>query len=126
MTRPLIFSIVETRPDIVFATLVVSRFAKNPLRHHIEVVKIIRRYLKATNTVRTSCSGNEKGDITIKGYSNSDCAGDHVSKKSNSGFIFILNEGPVSWNLKKQATVALSSIEAENMALTLVAKGPPR
>ncbi len=41
MTGSLMFWMVETRPDIAFATLVVSRFAKNPSRQHQEAVKTI-------------------------------------------------------------------------------------
>lgn len=51
MTGSLMFSMVETRPDIAFAISVVSRFAKNPSRQHTEAVKTIMRYLKATRSV---------------------------------------------------------------------------
>ena len=60
--------------------------------------------------------------LTIEGYSDSDWAGDKDSRKSASGYIFMLNGGPVSWCSKRQATVALSSTEAEYIALTLAAK----
>lgn len=55
-------------------------------------------------------------------YSDWDWAGDHATRKSISGFIFMFNDGPVSWCSKCQATVALSSKEAEYVALTLAAK----
>ena len=58
----------------------------------------------------------------IEGYSDSDWAGDRESRKSRSGFIFVLNGGPVSWCSKRQPTVALSSTEAEYIALTLAVK----
>ncbi len=81
------------------------------------------RYLKATRTVGiTYGNGEGSGNLIIKSYSNSDWAGDHVTRKSTSGFIFMLNGGPVSWCSKRQATVALSSTEAEYVALTLAAK----
>lgn len=80
------------------------------------------RYLKATKTVGITYGGNEGGDLTIRGYSDSDWAADHTTRKSTSDFIFMLNGGPVSWCSKRQATVALSSIEAEYVALTLAAR----
>ena len=122
MIRSMIFSMVETRPDITFATLVVSRFANNPSRQHTEAVKTIMRYLKATRTLVITYGKEEGGDLIIKGYSDSDWAGDHATRKSTSGFFFMLNGGPVSWCSKRQATVALSSTEAEYLALTLAAK----
>lgn len=64
--------------------------------------------------------GQEK--LLVEGYSDSDWAGDLESRKSTSGFIFMLNGGPVSWCSKRQPTVALSSTEAEYIALTLAAK----
>lgn len=122
MTRSLIFSIVETRPDIAFVTLVVSRFAKNLLWQYTEVVKTILWYLKAIKTVEITYGGNKKGDLTTRGYSDSDSAGNHAKKKSTSGFIFMLNGRPVSWSSKRQAMVALSTIKAEYVTLTLVVK----
>lgn len=122
MTRSFMFSMVETRPNIAFATSIVSRFAKNPSRQHTEVIKTILRYLKATKMAGIMYGGNKDGDLTIKAYSDSDWAGDHATRKSTSGFVFMLNGGPVSWSSKRQATVTLSSTEAEYMALTLAAK----
>ena len=60
--------------------------------------------------------------LLIKGYSDSDWAGDKESQKSTSGFIFILNRGSVSWCSKKQSTVALLSTEVKYIALILAAK----
>lgn len=48
MTGSLMFSMVETRPNIAYATSLVSRFAKNPSHQHTEAVKIILRYLKGS------------------------------------------------------------------------------
>ncbi len=72
MTGSIIFSMVETRPDITFATSVVSRFAKNPSHQHSEAVKTILQYLKATRDTGITYGGEKRGDLIIKGYSNSD------------------------------------------------------
>lgn len=39
-----------------------------------------------------------------------------VERKSTSGYIFFLNEAPISWCSKKQSVVALSSCEVEYIA----------
>ena len=111
---------VETRPDIAYATSVASRFAKNPFHQHTKAVKTILRYLKGSRD-RGITYGGEK-ELRVEGYLDSDWAGDKESQKSTSGFIFMLNRGPVSWCSKKQSTVALSSTKAEYIALTLAAK----
>lgn len=46
MNGSLMFSMVETRPDIAFATSVASDFAKNPSHLHSEAVKTILKYFK--------------------------------------------------------------------------------
>ena len=113
------FSMVETRPDIAFAISVTSRYAKNPSHLHIEAVKMILKYLKGSKDRGIVYGG---GTLDIEGYSDSDWAGDKESRKSTSGYIFMLNGGPVNWCLRRQATVALSSTQAEYIALTLAAK----
>lgn len=97
MTELLIFSIVEIKVDIAFATSVVSFFTKDLSWQYTEVVKTIMHYLKVTKTMRIMYSNSEgKDDLIINGYSNSDWAGDHATRKSTSNFIFMLNSSLIS------------------------------
>jgi hypothetical protein len=52
----------------------------------------------------------------------SDYAGDVDSMRSTGGYVFLLTGGAISWSSKRQATVALSSTEAEYMAATHASK----
>lgn len=52
------------------------------------------------------------------GYTDADWAGDAYDRKSTTGYLFLSGSTPVTWNSKKQPTVALSSTEAEYMAIT--------
>lgn len=122
MTGSLIFSIVKTKPNIAFITFVVGCFAKNLIHQYTKVLKTIMRYPKAIRSIKITYSGEKGEDLTIKEYSYFDWAGDYITRKSTSGFVFILNGGPMSWCSKKQATIALSSIEAKYVALTLAVK----
>lgn len=110
---------VETRPDIAFTTSIASRYTKNLSHLYIKAVKKILRYLKSSKDWDIVYGG---GTLDIKGYSDSDWAKDKESRKSISGYIFMLNGGPVSWCSKRQVTVALSTIEAEYITLILAAK----
>lgn len=120
MTGSIMFSMVETRPDIAFATSVASCFTKNPSHQHIEAVKTILRYLKGSRNRGITYGGQSK--LKVEGYFDSNWAGDKESRKSTLGFIFMLNGGPVSWCSKRQPTVVLFSTEAEYIALTLATK----
>lgn len=70
MTGSSMFSIVETRPDIAFSTLVASCFAKNSFYQHTEAVKTILKYLKKMKTQGIIYGGED--DFKILGYSDSD------------------------------------------------------
>jgi len=58
------------------------------------------------------------GTSGVLGYSDADWAGDVDDRKSTSGYIFQIAGGPVSWRSRKQDTVALSTAEAEYVALS--------
>ena len=60
--------------------------------------------------------GNEEGDLSLKCYVDADWAGDHIDRKSSSGYCFIFNGALISWISRKQSSVSLSSIEAELVA----------
>ena len=116
----IMYAMVETRIDIAFATSMVSRFAKNPSLGHFNAIDQNLRYLAGSRD-RGIIFGGEK-ELKLVGYSDSDWARDHADRKSTSGFVFMLNGGPISYASKKQAVVALSSTEAEYVALSLAAR----
>lgn len=120
MTGSIMFSIVETRPNITFATSVASHFAKNPSHQHTKTVKTILQYLKGSKNREITYKNQSK--LKVEGYSDSNWAEDKESQKSILGFIFMLNGGLVSWCLKRQPTVTFSSIKAKYIALTLAVK----
>ena len=51
-------------------------------------------------------------------YTDTDMAGDVDSRKSLSGYLLIFAGGVVSWKSRLQQCVALSTIEAEYIAIT--------
>ena len=53
---------------------------------------------------------------TITGYTDADYAGDVQSRRSTTGFVFILHGGPVSWASKRQTCTSLSTTESEYVA----------
>ncbi|KAH7301632.1 hypothetical protein KP509_23G035000 [Ceratopteris richardii] len=98
---------------------VVSRFMANPGKAHWEAVKSILRYLKGT---KNKCICYGKDPLELKGFCDSDMAGDVDTRKSTSGYIFTLAGGAISWCSRLQKIVALSTTEAEYISATEASK----
>ena len=120
MVGSLLYLASWTRPDISFAVSELSRFVSNPGQPHLEAAKRVFRYLKKTInyglTFRSSVSIPGMPEIppnTLWGYVDSDWAGCPDSRRSTSGFVFMLNGAAISWRSKRQPTIALSTAEAE-------------
>ena len=64
----------------------------------------------------------KQGPESVVGYVYSDFAGDMDKRKSTTGYVYTLASGSISWRLVLQSTIALSTIEAEYMALTEASK----
>ena len=105
-----------TRPDITFAVSNVARYCSNPTKEHWTAVKRILRYLNGTLDYGMLYSRKDD-DGTMIGFSDADWAGDTNDRKSTSGYLFMMSGAAISWKSKKQTTVALSTAEAEYVAL---------
>jgi hypothetical protein len=58
------------------------------------------------------------GGLEIVGYADADWGSDKDDRKSTTGYVFMINGGPVSWTSHKQSSTAVSTMEAEYMALS--------
>ena len=111
-----------TRPDIAYATGVLSRYTSNPGPEHIKAVKRVFRYLNGTRDYTISYNANLANSPYVKAYADADYAGDKDEYKSTTGFIFNLAGGPVSHLAKLQSITAQSTTEAEYIALAMATK----
>ena len=128
MIGSLMYLMTGTRPDIAAAVSIISQFASNPTILHHQAAKRILRYIKGMINMKLNLreklnSGDrrDKQPILI-GYSDANWGNDINTRRSTTGYIFYLSGGAISWSSKRQATVALSSTEAEYMALTQAIK----
>lgn len=85
-----------------------------PIPHWIAAKRILR-YLKGTINIKLVFSNQCLESLT--GYTDADYANDRDTRKSVTGYLFTKAGAAVSWNSKRQDTVALSTTEAEYMAL---------
>lgn len=126
------YAMLGTRPDIAYAVSCLSKFSSNPGRAHWSALKHLLRYLRGTIDFKLTYGGLSGSDSSrstssalgspLVGYSDSDWGSDPNDRRSISGYVFQLAGGAVSWQAKKQDTVALSSVEAEYMASTQATK----
>eukprot|EP00873_Tetraselmis_striata_P020669 jgi/Tetstr1/440933/TSEL_029202.t1 len=106
----LLYAMVATRPDIAEVVSKLCRVMAKPEERHWQAAKRVLRYLKGTKTLGLTFSGG-KADGLLHGYCDADWAGDVVSRRSTTGFVFMLCGAAVSWKSQLQATVALSTAE---------------
>jgi len=106
----------QTRSDIQFVVGLIAQFSNNPGIAHLEAAKRILRYLKSTVNYNLVLGKREEGKFDLVGWSDSNWAQDCDDRRSISGFVFNVAGSSISWSSKKQATVAISSVEAEYVA----------
>jgi len=97
-----------------------SKFTSNPGKPHWDQGNHVLRYLSGTKHFGITFRGNSEDDLStmIIGYTDSDWVGDLDTRQSTSGYVFKMYSAAVSWSSTLQATPALSSTEAEYMAVT--------
>ena len=82
-----------------------------PHEIHWRAAKRILNFFQGTRT--HGIFYKAKSDLDLIGFIDSDWVRDNIDRKSTSGYVFMLAEGPISWLSKKQSSIALSSTEPE-------------
>jgi len=103
------------RPDIMFSVCLCARFQSNPKESHFTAAKRILKYLQGTTNIGLWYPSEVS--MNLVGYSDSDFIGYKIDRKSTSGTCHLLGSSLISWHSKKQACVALSTTEAEYIAV---------
>ncbi|WJZ88075.1 hypothetical protein VitviT2T_007407 [Vitis vinifera] len=110
----LMYAQVCTRPDIAYIVGMLGRYLSNPGMDHWKKAKRVMRYLQRTKDYMLTY--RRSSHLEIVGYSYSNFAGCLDSRKSTSGYIFMLTGGAVSWKSVKQTLIASSTMETEFIA----------
>ena len=114
------YAMISTRPNVSYALSVTSRYQSDPGESHWTTVKNILKYLRRTKDVFLVYGGEE--ELVVIDYTDASFQTDKDDSKSQSGFVFKVNGGAVSWKSSKQETVADSITEAEYIAASEAAK----
>lgn len=104
---------IATRPDLTLFVNILACFAHNPGMTHQNILKDVLVYIKDTKHYGIIYKGGSSLEST--GYVDSKYAGCRDTRCLTKGNIFVVAGCPISWEHKRQDTVALSIVEAEFM-----------
>jgi len=122
MLGGLIWAQVVTHSDLSYTVNTLTRFQTNPGPGHWKA--LMHAYAYIHGTLDYTITYHRGSDETLKpvGYVNANYGGDSRTRRSTSGYVFRMAGGVVFWSSKLQATVALSTTEAEYVAITRAAQ----
>jgi hypothetical protein len=109
-----------TRPDIAYAANKLAAYTANPSLEHYSALKRMLRYLAGTRNLGITYRRPQEGTDTnylFHGFADAAFA-NADDLKSTTGYVFLTAGGAVTWKSKKQTVIALSSTEAEYVALS--------
>ena len=115
----IMYTMLYTRPYVSYAFSVTSIYQSDLGEGHWVVVKNILKYLRRTKDLFLICGDS---DLIVSRYTDSNFQSDRDDFKSQSGYVFMLNGGVVSWKSSKQDTIVDSTIESEYIAASKSAK----
>ncbi|GJY08280.1 retrovirus-related pol polyprotein from transposon TNT 1-94 [Tanacetum coccineum] len=108
--------LTASRPDLVFAVCMCARYQAKPTKKHFEAIKRVFRYLKGT--IHMGLWYPKDNAMSLTAYADADHAGCQDSRRSTSGSAQFLGDRLVSWSSKKQRSTAISTTEAEYIAMS--------
>ena len=115
----LIYAMTCMRQDLCWIVTKLSQYLSKPQREHYVAAKHVLRYLKGTINYELCYVKCDEG-LSLIGYSDADWVSSVIDRRSTTGYYFSLSKtGPlISWKSKKQPVVALSTCEAQYIALS--------
>ena len=118
----LLYIVVNTRPDIAASIAILSKKVEQPRNIDMNELKRVIRYLKGTRELKLKLNDKRNNNEKLIAFSDANWAEDRTDRKSTSGHYCNLNGGTISWFSRKQNIIALSSCEAEYVALAETCK----
>ncbi|GKA82040.1 retrovirus-related pol polyprotein from transposon TNT 1-94 [Tanacetum coccineum] len=108
--------LTASRPDLNYVVCLCAWYQAKPTKKHLQAVKRIFRYLNGT--INMGIWYSKDTDMSLTAYADADHAGCQDTRRSTLGSTQFLGDRLVIWSLKKQKSTAISSTEAEYIALS--------
>ena len=118
--RSVMWGQLTTRPDLSFSVSLLVRFQANPRIDHWNTLIHVIGYIK--NTLDYGLTYSRDSDLSPSAFVDADYGGCRDTRRSTSGYVFTMAGGAVTWSSKRQTTVALSTVEAEYVAMSRCAQ----
>lgn len=104
---------VHTKPDIKYAVSTLARYSSKYTLNHWKAVKHLLRYIQGTLSTGIPFQPKNTSPYKLGAYADADYATCPETRQSTTGYIFTLGGSIICWKIRRQATVALSTTEAE-------------
>ena len=118
----LLYLSTRTRPDIAAAVGTLTRYTSQPCDTHWVAAKHVLRYLRGSPDIGLTYGAATNNPAQLHGYADASFADDVDTRRSTSGCCLMLNGAAVAWRSKLQPTTAVSTAEAEYVALCRAAQ----
>ncbi|KMQ82746.1 retrovirus-related pol polyprotein from transposon tnt 1-94, partial [Lasius niger] len=115
----LMYLATSTRPDIAYAVSALGQYNSDYGLEHWKAAKRVLRYLQGTKHFKLVFKKTNK---PLVGFADADWGADVDHRRSYTGYVFQMANTAISWMSRKQKSVAMSSTEAEYVALSEAAK----
>ncbi|GJV41579.1 retrovirus-related pol polyprotein from transposon TNT 1-94 [Tanacetum coccineum] len=109
--------LTASRPDLVFAVCMCARYQAKPTKKHLEALKRVFQYLRGT--IKWGLWYPKDTIMALTAYADADHVGCQDTRRSTSGSAQFLGDKLVSWSSKKQKSIAISTTEAEYIAIAI-------
>ncbi|GJT40855.1 retrovirus-related pol polyprotein from transposon TNT 1-94 [Tanacetum coccineum] len=108
--------LIASGPDLQFAICMSARYQARPTDKQLHTVKRIFWYLRGT--VNRGLWYLKDSSIALTAFADADHAGCQDTRRSTSGSMQLLGDRLVSWSSKRQKSIAISSTDAEYIAMS--------
>jgi hypothetical protein len=92
----IMYAMLRTRPDVALDLSLTSHYQSNPSMSHWSAVKNVLKFLRRTKDM-VLVYGGSSAELDVKGYVSTSSKADSDDEKSQTGYVFLVNGGAVSW-----------------------------